>query len=146
LKIVGIIEKIFLPLITLKAITTKGTKVNHKEHKGTKKSPSRNGLSFLPLPVSPGRRVPIAIGRGKRSMQQRHISHFLERLTISILSLHIPYIYTLRTKLVMVISVPRNVDIVTFKYQYAKPVEDLKLIFKHFLIYRREEELVNLNT
>ncbi len=32
----------------------------------------------------------------------------------------------------------------TFKDQYTKPVEDLKLIVQYLLPYRREEELINL--
>ena len=77
-------------------------------------------------------------------MQQRYISHLLERLTISILPFNIPYINTLWTKLMMVITIPWFIDIMTFEDQHTKPVKDLKLIFNYFFPDWREEELVNL--
>ena len=61
-------------------------------------------------------------------MQQRYIPHLLERLAIRILAFNIPYIYSLRTKLALVVSVPRDVDAVALEDQHSLPVEDLKLI------------------
>jgi hypothetical protein len=79
-------------------------------------------------------------------MQQRHIPYLLEWLAIGILAFNIPYIYSLLAKLAFIIPVPRDIDIMTLKDQGSPPVEDLKLIAKHLLPYRREEELVNLST
>ena len=58
-------------------------------------------------------------------VQQRHISHLLKRLPVSIFAFHIPHIYSLGTELTLVVAVPWNVYIAALENQHAKPVEDL---------------------
>ena len=49
-------------------------------------------------------------------------------MSIGILAFNIPYIYSLRTKLTFVITVPWDIDVVAFEDQHSKPVEDLQLV------------------
>jgi hypothetical protein len=48
-------------------------------------------------------------------MQQRHIPHHLEWLAIGILAFDIPHINTLLAKLTLVITVPRDIYVVTLE-------------------------------
>ena len=97
------------------------------------------------LPISRPLR-PCALEPLRLLVQQRHISHLLERLTVSVLAFYIPHIYSLADRAAFVVAVPRDVYITALEDQHSKPVEDLKLVVNHFLPYRREEELVYLRT
>jgi hypothetical protein len=77
-------------------------------------------------------------------VQQRHIPHHLERLSVGIFAFNVPHIDSLLAEITLVVSVPRDIDIVAFEYQHSKPVEYLQLVVSHLLPYRREEELVYL--
>jgi len=54
-------------------------------------------------------------------VQQRNIPYHLKRQLVNIFAFNIPDINSLRTKFPFIIAVPRLIDIMSFKDQYAKP-------------------------